>query len=110
MSIRPEPGMTYEFEVEDVFYLTHYPTVIVGTTSVYYTRLYPALAEIFVNGEKIHRISIDGELHPNCLDPCRRHIKSLVSNDKPDLKPYIEKGIILKCVFTEDLNAQQSEA
>jgi len=96
---RPEPGMTYDFKVEGVFYMSMGYTVITGTPSIDYNLLFPATAEVWVNEKIVAHIPITGEMHARSLDPSRRHIRSLVTTDKTDLKAYLSQGMLIHGVF-----------
>jgi len=81
------PGLTYDFQVEEIFSFSDGSTVFVGLPSDNKIRLIPAHARILLNGNEAGQITLTEYRMPGNMTPRM----PLVSRDKIDSN-YLRSG------------------
>lgn len=97
-SIKPEPGMTYDFEVEKLFNIDGV-TILAGSPSVDCEVFFPARAEIFVDGSHRQTITIHSQEAFRYLKPEMKKKAALKSMDVIDKEALEGRQISLRCTF-----------
>ena len=91
--VKPEPGMTYDFEVEGVFSFDDSITFL-GVPSVNYRQLSPVKAQVIVDGSVFANVNITADRMTGTSNK-----SSIVTYDKLDIEHINQKKVTLHCVF-----------
>ena len=93
--VKPEPGMTYDFEVEGVFSFDDSITFL-GVPSVNYRQLFPVKAQVIVDGSVFANVNITADRMTGTSNK-----SSIVTYDKLDIEHINQMKVTLHCIFIE---------
>ncbi len=97
-AVKPKPGMTYDFEVDRLFNIDG-ATVLAGHPSADYEVLFPATAEMYVDGQYYKTLTIHSQEAFRRLNPAADTKRAITTPTILD-KDYLEgKKINLQCTF-----------